>query len=506
VTEGVALSNRALARLAGRVPVPTYDRQAVTAGIVHFGVGGFHRAHQAMYIDSLLNQERAPGWAICGVGVLPADRAMQQALAPQDQLYTLVQKHADGRYEARVIGSIVDYLFAPDDPEAVVRRLEDEATKIVSLTITEGGYAIDDVTGRFNPQAPGIADDLAPGAVPRTVFGLVTEALKRCRRSGREPFTIMSCDNLPGNGALAREAFSAFAELRESGLGAWIQQEVQFPNSMVDRITPVTTDEDRDEIAGRFGVEDRWPVVCEPFTQWVLQDSFRLSRPPLEQVGVQLVADVAPYELMKLRLLNASHQGLCYFGHLCGYTYVHEAAQDPLFRRFLRGYMNEEATPSLDPVPGVDLVAYKEQLIERFSNPEIRDTIARLCAESSDRIPKWLLPVIRHQLAVGGPIVHSAAIVASWARYAEGVDENGQPIEIVDRRREEVMARARRQGSDPTAFLQSPELFGDLATNERFVGAYLASLRFLHEHGARETLEALVNGYLTEPTAQPGVA
>ncbi len=273
----------------------------------------------------------------------------------------------------------------------------------MSLTITEGGYAIDDVTGRFNPEAPGIVGDLEPDAIPQTVFGLVTAALERRRSTGREPFTIMSCDNLPGNGALAREAFSAFAGLRTPGLGAWIEQEVRFPNSMVDRITPVTTDEDRAEIAARFGIDDEWPVVCEPFTQWVLEDSFNLSRPPLEDVGVQVVSDVAPYELMKLRLLNASHQGLGYFGYLCGYTYVHEAAQDPLFRRFLRGYMDQEATPSLDPVPGVDLAAYKEQLLERFSNPEIRDTIARLCAESSDRIPKWLLPVVRYQLVGGRP-------------------------------------------------------------------------------------------------------
>jgi mannitol 2-dehydrogenase len=495
--ELLSLRTDSLVRLGARVPVPAYDRQKVTAGIVHFGVGGFHRAHQAMYVESLLNAQRARDWAICGVGVMPADRGIQKTLTAQDHLYTLVQKHASGEYEPQVIGSIVDYLYAPDDAEAVVRRIAEDATRIVSLTITEGGYAIDDVTGRFNPQAPGIASDLEPDATPQTVFGFVTAALERRRRSNREPFSIMSCDNLPGNGALAREAFSAFAELRDPELGAWIEREVRFPNSMVDRITPVTTDDDRAEVAARFGIQDEWPVVCEPFTQWVLEDSFSLSRPPLEEVGVQLVTDVAPYELMKLRLLNAGHQGLCYFGHLCGYTYVHEAAQDPLFRRFLRGYMDAEATPSLDPVPGVDLAAYKEQLLERFSNPEIRDTIARLCAESSDRIPKWLLPVVRYQLSVGGPIARSAAIVASWARYAEGVDEHGHLIEVVDRRRDEVMARAARQASEPRAFLQSPELFGDLASNERFVEAYLIALGSLHEQGARRTLAALTDGTLS---------
>jgi mannitol 2-dehydrogenase len=446
-----------------------------------------------MYEETLLNAGHALNWALCGVGVLPADGAMKDVMVAQDNLYTLVQKHASGRYEPQIIGSIINYLYAPDDPEAVIKRLADADTKIVSLTITEGGYAVDDVTGRFNPDAPGIAGDLTPGTIPKTVFGLVAAALKRRRANGQEPFTIMSCDNLPHNGARAREAFSSFAELWEPGLGDWIVQNVRFPNSMVDRITPVTTDGDRAEIAARFGIEDAWPVVCEPFTQWVLEDSFNSGRPPLEEVGVQIVSDVSPYELMKLRLLNASHQGLCYFGRLCDYTYVHEAAQDPLFQRFLLAYMDNEATPSLDPVPGVDLTVYKQELIERFSNPEIRDTIARLCAESSDRIPKWLLPVVRYQLQNKGPIELSASIVASWARYAEGIDEHGQVIEVVDRRREEIMARAKRQTDDPIAFLRSPELFGDLASNERFVAAYVSALTSMHEHGARQTLQELMS-------------
>ncbi|MDX6514656.1 MAG: mannitol 2-dehydrogenase, partial [Gaiellaceae bacterium] len=228
------------------------------------------------------------------------------------------------------------------------------------------------------------------------------------------------------------------------------------------------------------------------FVQWVLEDSFSSGRPPLERVGVQLVDDVEPYELMKLRLLNASHQGLCYFGRLCGYELVHEAARDPLFRTFLLGYMDEEATPTLEPVPGIDLDEYKHTLIERFSNPQIRDTIARLCEYTSDRIPKFLLPVVRSQLASGGEIARSAAIVASWARYAEGVDERGAPIEVVDRQRDELMALAHRQRADPLAFISNRRLFGDLVEDERFVGAYLPALDSLHERGARATLEALV--------------
>ncbi|HEX6878193.1 MAG TPA: mannitol dehydrogenase family protein, partial [Nocardioidaceae bacterium] len=265
---------------------------------------------------------------------------------------------------------------------------------------------------------------------------------------------------------------------------------VAFPNCMVDRITPVTTDADRAMVAERFGVEDGWPVVCEPFTQWALEERFPLGRPPFEDVGVQIVPDVEPYELMKLRLLNASHQSLCYLGYLSGYRYAHEVCSDPLFVGFLLGYMNDEATPTLAPVPGIDLDEYKHQLIERFANPEVRDTLARLCAESSDRIPKWLVPVIQQELASGGPVRRSALTVASWARYAEGVDESGEPIEIVDNRRDAVMARAQKQGEDPLAFIRDRDLFGDLADHERFTKEYLAALASLHEHGARATLEA----------------
>jgi mannitol 2-dehydrogenase len=267
---------------------------------------------------------------------------------------------------------------------------------------------------------------------------------------------------------------------------------VSFPNSMVDRITPATTDADRAEIRERFGIDDRWPVVCEPFTQWVLQDAFTAGRPPYEDAGVQVVDDVEPYELMKLRLLNASHQALCYFGYLCGYRLVHEAAQDPLFRAFLLGYMDEEATPTLPPVPGVDLKEYQHTLLDRFSNPQVRDTIARLCAESSDRIPKWLLPVIRAQLETGGEIRRSAATVASWARYDEEIDEQGQPIEVVDRLADSLVELARRQRQDPDVFIANRQLFGDLAGNERFRTAYRSALASLHTRGARATLESLV--------------
>ncbi len=486
------LNARTLAYLGGQVPVPAYDRNLVTPGVVHFGVGGFHRAHQAMYHDRLLNHGAAPDYGICGVGVMAADRTMKRALDAQDGLYTLVLKHADGTYEPRVIGSIVEYLFAPDDPEAVIEKMAAPSTRIVSLTVTEGGYNISDVTGEFDAANPDVIRDLEPGAVPRTTFGLITEALRRRRILGLAPFTIMSCDNLQGNGHLSRKVFTAFARLRDPELGDWVEREARFPTSMVDRITPVTTDEDRAEVRERFGIDDLWPVVCEPYTQWVLEDAFTAGRPPYEKVGVQLVDQVEPYELMKLRLLNGSHQALCYFAYLSGYRLVHEAAQDPLFRAFLLGYMDAEATPTLPPVPGVDLDGYKHTLIERFSNPQVRDTVARLCAQSSDRIPKWLLPVIREQLAVGGEIRRSAAVVASWARYAEGVDERGEPIEVVDRLADSLTPLARRECAEPGAFIANRDVFGDLADDKRFVTAYLSALDSLHERGARATLRSLV--------------
>jgi mannitol 2-dehydrogenase len=487
------LNDRNLSSLPENVPGPAYDRSRLRTGIVHFGVGGFHRAHQAMYLDRLMNDGTARDWAICGVGVMPGDRRMAAVMDAQDGLYTLVVKAPDGTWEPRVIGSIREYLFAPDDPEAVVERMASEEVRIVSLTVTEGGYNFHAVTGEFMADNPDVQHDLQPGNPPRTTFGLIVEALARRRDRGLPPFTIMSCDNIQGNGHAARRSFVSFATLRDADLGKWVATTVEFPNSMVDRITPVTTDEDREQVRARYGIDDAWPVVCEPFTQWALEDAFTSGRPPFSDAGVQVVPDVEPYELMKLRLLNASHQALCYFGYLAGYRLVHEVAQDPLFARFLLAYMDAEATPTLEPVPGINLTEYQHQLIERFSNAQVKDTVARLCAESSDRIPKWLLPVIRHNLETGGEILRATAVVASWARYAEGVDEQGRPIEVVDRLRDALQERAQRQRENPTAFIENREVFGDLVDNERFVSTYKSVLASLHSKGARATLEDIAS-------------
>lgn len=482
------LSAATVNSLDERVVVPSYDRSQLTPGIVHLGVGGFHRAHQAMYVDQLLTDGEARDWAFTGVGVLPKDDRIVEVLNAQDGLYTLVVKHPDGHLEPRVIGSIQRLLHAPSDPEAVLEVMSDPATRIVSLTITEGSYLVDQVTGEFDPGHPSIQPDLVENAVPTTAFGFIVEALRRRRAAGVAPFTVMTCDNLPGNGDVAHGTITAFARLKDQELGDWIDGNVSFPNCMVDRITPVTTQEDIQRLADEFGIDDGWPVITEPFTQWVLEDEFPTGRPPLENAGVQVVPDVMPYELMKLRLLNASHQALCYLGYLAGYRYAHEVAQDDEFARFLLGYMKHEGEPTLPEVPGTDLTAYEHELVARFANPEIRDTLARLCAESSDRIPKWLVPVIRDNLAAGQAVDRAALVVAAWARYSEGVDEQGEPIDIVDHRKGQVMAAAAKQGDDRLAFIRDRSLFGDLAEQEAFTAPYVAALESLHTNGAAATL------------------
>lgn len=487
--------------------VPGYRLEDRTVGIVHFGVGGFHRAHQAYYLNRLFNAGHSAEWAVCGVGLMPGDAAMRDALTSQDGLYTFAAKFPDGSREASVIGSIAEYLFAPDDPEQVLERMTDPAVRIVSLTVTEGGYNYNPSTGEFQYETPAVAADLdadfsqddsalqagSQPACPQTMFGYVVEALRRRREAGVGPFTVLSCDNVRGNGDLAKRMITAYAGRKDAELSEWIQREVAFPNCMVDRITPVTSEEDREMIAREYGVDDAWPVVSEDFLQWVLEDDFPAGRPAFEEAGVQMVDDVEPYELMKLRLLNCGHQAIAYFGLLLGHTYAHEAATDEHLRQFTRGlYMDGEGTPTVPEVPGIDLDQYKDQLIERFSNEHVRDTLARLAAESSDRIPTWMVPVIRENLEAGRDVSICAAIVASWARYAEGTGENGEQWPVTDRLRDRVMAAAARHDEDQLAFLRDEELFGDLVEHEAFTAPYLHALQVLCSDGARSLLRELV--------------
>ena len=494
----VTVTSATLANLSDRVAVPEYPRDAVTTGVVHFGVGAFHRAHQAKFLDDIV-AAGASEWGICGVGMLPGDRALRDVFRAQDNLYTLVTVAPDGISAARVIGSIVEYLYAPEDGQAVLAKLADPITRIVSLTITEGGYNVSDATGEFDPQDPATRADLeGSGAdAPQSVLGYIVAGLRMRRAAGTPPFTVMSCDNIQANGQIARTAVRGFAERTDPELAAWIEQNVAFPSSMVDRITPATTDQTREKIAAEFGVDDAWPVRSEAFEQWVLEDWFPAGRPAFQDVGVQVVDDVEPYELMKLRLLNASHQAMSYLGILSGANFVHEVCTDPLFVEFLLGYMREEARPTLRPVPGIDLDAYCDQLIARFSSVAIEDTLARQVVDGSDRIAKFLLPVLADQLAVGdqpgcqAQIRRSALVLAAWSVFLEGRTEAGLPTPIADRRRAELEAAVRKERTSPGSFLDYTPVFGDLGQDPILRTAFIDARATLAQHGARTAIAAL---------------
>jgi len=486
VSEARTLNTDTLASFADRVAVPTYRRDDLRPAVVHLGVGGFHRAHQALYLDDLAQRGISMEWGERGVGLLPGDRRMAEALVPQDYMYTLVERSAD-RDTARIVGSLRGYLFAQANPQAVLDVLVDPTTRIVTLTITEGGYLVDDTTGVFDAENPAVREDTDLN-VPRTAFGYLCSALARRRTAGTSPFTVLSCDNLQGNGKVARTAVVSFAALRDAPLAAWIDANVAFPNAMVDRITPQTTDDDRALVADAFGIVDAWPVMTEPFRQWVIEDAFTLGRPPLEEVGVQIVPDVQPYETMKLRLLNASHQALAYLGYLAGHRYVHEAAADPALRRLIQRMMDEEVTPLLPPVPGVDLDAYKRSLVERFQNPKIRDTLARLAFAGSDRMPKFLLPSLAEALAQGRPRRLLTLATAGWLRYLRGVDEQGNEIILQDDRADELRRLASEGMSDPRPLLNVRRVFGSLGDNQAWVAELSEALGQLDARGAKAIL------------------
>jgi mannitol 2-dehydrogenase len=491
------LSNATLASLPPAVSAPRYDRTALRCGIVHIGVGRFHRSHQAMYLDELMRRGVAMDWAICGAGVRPSAAATRDALVAQDHLYTLTVKEPDGTRRSRVIGSLNGYRYARDDAAGLVAQIADPACRVVSLTISEGGYGIDPGTGEFTGESAEIQADLRGDTPNQTAFGIVLQAMRLRRADGAGGLTILSCDNIQHNGQVARAAFLGFAERKNPELARWMREHIAFPSSMVDRVTPRTVDADGAYLEQTYGYRDRLPVTCEPFHQWVLEDTFAAGRPPLEDVGVDVVTDVEPYELMKLRLANGTHQALCYFGYLLGHRYVHEAITDPDIHALLLRYIDEEAVPTLRPIAGVDPRAYGRKVIERFANAEIRDLLTRICAETSERMPKFLLPVVTAQLEMGGPVRQCAAVVASWARYAEGVDEQGRPIDVIDPRRDALMAAARQNGN-PTAFIENRSVFGDLAQSPRFVRDYLDALECIRTKGVRVALRELL---AVRPTA-----
>ena len=472
------------------VPTPGYDRTSARVGIVHIGFGNFHRSHQAMYVDALMAQGQGLDWGICGVGILPSDAAMRDAMRAQDCLYTLVLRHPDGRLEPRIIGSVLDYRFGPDDPAAVIDLMCDPAVRIVSLTITEGGYVKDPATGVFDPAHPDVVHDIAHPSDPRTAFSYIVQALGRRRDRGIAPFTVLSCDNLQGNGDVARQAVVGFAGQVDSELAAWIDEQVAFPNSMVDRITPATTDVDREAVRREFGIDDLWPVPAEPFTQWIVEDAFGMGRPELELVGTQFVEGVRPYEEMKLRLLNGSHQAIAYLGSLLDHALVDEVMCDAQVRDYLIDYMWDEAIPTLAPVPGVDLEKYVDALIERFSNPHMRDTLLRLATDGANRMATFTLPTIRDNLIAGRPSPLGMLMIAAWAEYWA---RNASGVIAADEIPPDALGPqmiAAAGSSEPLAFIGIEPIFGGLAQNARFRDAFVRARTELAELGVHGAIEA----------------
>ncbi|VVP96759.1 Polyol:NADP oxidoreductase [Pseudomonas fluorescens] len=488
------LNQQNLQRLAAEVHLPAYSLSDTRQGIAHIGVGGFHRAHQAYYTDALMNTGEALDWAICGVGLRAEDRRARDDLKEQDYLFTLFELGDSDDTEVRVIGAIRDMLLAEDGAQALIDKLADPQIRIVSLTITEGGYCIDDSNGEFMAHLPQIQHDLAHPESPKTVFGFLCAALEKRRAAGIPAFTVMSCDNLPHNGAVTRKALLAFATLRNSNLCSWIDANVSFPNAMVDRITPMTSTAHRLQLADKHGVDDAWPVVCEPFVQWVLEDKFVNGRPAWEKVGVQFTGDVSPYEEMKIKLLNGSHLALTYLGFLKGYRFVHETMNDPLFVRYMRAYMDLDVTPQLAPVPGIDLTDYKNTLVARFSNQAIADQLERVCSDGSSKFPKFTIPTINRLIADGQETKRAALVVAAWALYLKGVDENGDTYSIPDPRATFCQALVADDALITQRLLAVEEIFGTaIPRSAEFVAAFEWCCNSLREDGVTRTLQRILD-------------
>lgn len=482
------LSNASLARLPAQIRRPDYDRSGVRPGIVHLGIGAFHRAHQALVIDDLLAQG-ATDWGIVGASLRSADTS--DALVPQDGLYTLAVRSGAGT-EHRIIGSVLDTLVAPADPTRLIARMADPATRIVSLTVTEKGYCHTPQTGELDSQHPDIVHDVRHPEAPRSAPGFIVAALARRRDAGTAPFTVLSCDNLAANGHTAKRIVTQFAALRSRELAQWIEDEVAFPSTMVDRIVPETTDADRVAVASALGMTDAWPVITEPFTQWIVEDHFPAGRPDFAAAGVRLVSDVTPFEHMKLRLLNASHSALAYLGYLAGYETIAATMTDENFVKFARQMM-ADAAPTLSMPEGTDLAAYSASLLQRFANPALHHRTWQIAMDGSQKLPQRLLGAIQDRLRLGFPIDTHALAVAGWMRYVTGKDEGGHPIDVRDPIATKLRAIADSAGPVADrlapALLQVGPIFGTLGGDPRMRSAVTQALANLYEVGARQAVQ-----------------
>lgn len=482
------LSNDTLKHLPDVIEKPPYDRTKVTVGIVHLGIGAFHRAHQAVFTDDVL--ARDPSWGICGVSLRSPDT--RDALAPQDGLYTLKVQDGDGE-KLRIIGSVVETLVAPEDPQAVLARMADPATRIVSLTVTEKGYCHNPATGMLDDSHPDVLHDLQNPGKPRSAIGFIVKALAQRQAAGVDAFTLLSCDNLPSNGHVLKHAVSRFAELRDPGLAAFVAG-IASPSTMIDRIVPATTDADRAAIAVALGVQDAWPVVTEPFRQWVVEDHFPLGRPAWEAAGAVFVPEVSAFETMKLRLLNGSHSTLAYLGFLAGAETVADAMALPGMQPLIEGLMHDEVSPTLPPLAGFDLAAYRDALIARFNNPSLRHRTWQIAMDGSQKLPQRLLATIRDRMRAGASCDRLVLGVAAWMSYARGVDEAGEAIDVRDPLAGRIAALT--QGLDDpekivAAFLSLTEVFADdLGRDASFRAGLVDALSRLLSKGAAAELAA----------------
>ena len=484
----VTLSRRSIPALPPGISAPAYDPAAVSAGIVHLGLGGFHRAHMARYTHELMELDPAAlRWGILGVGLLPGDRRMTDSLAPQDGLYTLIER--EGAVErVRLIGSLAGLIFAGETTTELLAALDQPAVRIVSLTVTENGYCLDPATKRLNPTHEMVRGDCATPERPCSAIGVITAALRRRRQAGVDPFTVLSCDNIQSNGAVLRRAVLDLAILQNQAteFADWIADTVSFPSTMVDRITPVTTAADIERLASQHGLADRWPVVCETFTQWVIEDRFPAGRPAWERVGAQFVDDVEPYEFMKLRLLNASHLAVSGLGRLAGYDTISEAMADRRIAAVMRALMDRETGPTLPPVPGIDLADYKRTLLERFANPAIKDTVDRVNADAPLNV---LLDPIRSRLEANQDLDFLALALAAWLRRVRGEDERGVTIPVRHPEAELLRAKAIEGRTDPGPLLGIQSLFGELGGVARLAAPVGHWLTLLYDFGIERTLD-----------------
>ncbi|CAH2603302.1 D-mannonate oxidoreductase [Rhodovastum atsumiense] len=482
------LAQATLGAVPAAVAPPSYDRAAISPGIVHIGPGAFCRAHLAVYTEDVLARG-ARDWGI--VGVDPLSPAVREALQPQDHLYTLLVREPEGD-RPRVVGSLCGVL-GPDEREAALQRMADPRTRIVTLTVTEKGYCQDAATGALDEAHPAIRADLAGDALPRSVPGLLAEAIRRRRAAQVAPFTVLVCDNLSQNGAKVRRIVSRFATLRDPDLGKFVADSIAFPCTMVDRITPATKDEDRAQVTAAYGYVDAWPVVTEPFRQWVIEDNFPGGRPAWDEVGAIMARDVHPFEVMKLRCLNGAHSALAYIGVVAGLETVADGMDDADLSAFVRRLWRDDLVPTVPPVPGTDIVSYTGELEQRFRNPAIRHRTIQIAMDGSQKLPPRLLDPALERLRAGADASCIAFVVAAWIRFLAGCNDAVEGYAVSDPMADRLLQVREACNGDTVALVDAlfaiPEIFGpDIAAHAGFKAAVVANLRAIRADGMRRAL------------------